>query len=51
MSDFDYAVNIDLVKTASASCEECAPREEPKHAGLPEGFGPARATFKKLGLR
>lgn len=65
MSDFDYAVSIDLVKTASASCEACAPLlpderpppREPRKARkpkpgreLPEGFEPARATFRKLGL-
>lgn len=60
MSDFDYAVNIDLVKTCALPCPECLPvnpedrpkrkRKKKSSRGLPEGFSPAKEVFRKLGV-
>jgi hypothetical protein len=60
VSDFDYAVSIDLVKTCALPCPECLPvdpNDRPKRKrkkklgrGLPEGFSPAKEVFRKAGL-
>jgi 5-methylcytosine-specific restriction endonuclease McrA len=55
LTDFDYHVNIDLVRTNAILCNVCL-NGEPSPLilgtpeGLPSGFEPAKKTFKKLGI-
>jgi len=55
LSDFDYHVNIDLVRTNAILCKSClGDNPDPvvyQETKLPQGFQSARNVFKKMGLR
>jgi hypothetical protein len=53
LQDFDYHVNIDLIRTNSVLCLDCLgddPNPLVLEKTLPAGFTPAKSTFRKLGL-